>query len=115
MYLLSASHDEVLVALVEIEEFLNESYSDHSKTDDEDDLSAAWIVIKVERSNGKFMGSRRRNFVRVHGTHFLRLRDKYLSHGKKYTPQTTKRSMEGEVVVHHSGGAIRKLDGDSRP
>jgi len=104
MHLLSASHDEVLLFLVEIEEFLDESfgkstdvfgwdegstYADHSKTDyiqkkisncrymnlknqrtDEDNLSAAWIVISAARTSGKFMGFTRRKFVT--GRHCLR-------------------------------------------
>jgi hypothetical protein len=38
---------------------------------DEDDLSAAWIVINAERASGKFRGSRRRKFVTVQGRHFF--------------------------------------------
>lgn len=41
---------------------------------DEDDLSAAWIVINTERTNGKFM-ILRGTFITVQGRHFLRLCD----------------------------------------
>lgn len=99
---------------------------------DEDDLSAAWIVVNTERTNGKFM-ILRGTFITVQGRHFLRLCDlgdfginyddneqgSYIqvpiARDKLNPPQTSKRSTEGEVVVHRSGGAIRKLDGDCRP
>jgi hypothetical protein len=38
-----------------------------------------------------------------------------IAQGKIHPPQTSKRSTEGEVILHPYGGAIRKLDGDSRP